>query len=129
MTHRFLPAISLPTREAEATVSCIDHFYIKTSIDLNNFNGFILQEKLTDHKPVILNMNILEPASTHRPQANITKYTDIALLKSQLSQETWNTVFAENDIDLAFEHFINKFTDYIKAATKTSYNTLKKKKK
>lgn len=63
-SNEFLPAIKSPTREAEESSSCIDHFYIKSNLNRKNIVGYVLHFKITDHYPVILSVSFENDIST-----------------------------------------------------------------
>lgn len=109
----FLPCINECTRIQNGHKSCIDHIFIKTKINKNEITPIVLESTVTDHFSVIIQINMHEviPASSRvYVRKEIINYVR---LREYLTNENWNNVFLENDLDEITKRFANKLSEYV----------------
>lgn len=125
--------IKKSTRIEGGTESCIDHFFIKSSIPVENILPIVLNSKISDHCPVILNLKLaiksLDSDLISSTNANKTKIIDYDKIKTLILLENWSYLENGNNIQAAFSLFNDKISSFIKSSTftKTSKNKTKKK--
>lgn len=119
--YGYVSYINKPTRITTETTSCIDHIFIKSTINecQFKFSSFILECTITDHCPVLLNLefnnNIETLEKNSKNQISTINYNKLLQL---LSQENWEHVTNYNNSNICTDNFIYTFKEHIKSATK-----------
>lgn len=90
------------------TSTCIDHIFSRLNQDIN-FSTVVHDFEITDHKMIQLDLkysinsnNISNKKDSH----NVTKIDQVKL-SYLLSSESWNSVFEQNDPNVAYDNFIS----------------------
>lgn len=68
MSQKFLPAVPSPIREREDSQSFIHHYYIRINLNLDNITGCVIKSRISDHYPVILNIEMLTTTTKESPK-------------------------------------------------------------
>jgi len=101
--------IDFPTRINQTTVSAIDNIFI----DISRFKDFLVlpfSSDLSDHDAQILTIKIPIQMQSDKPKSirRIDKYT-ISDFTFKLSNESWDSVFNNEDVNLMFNSFLNTY--------------------
>ena len=128
-TYALSPCISKPTRITPTSSTLIDNIFTNT-INKDSLSGVFYYD-ISDHLPIFLismqlrsNNKIKAKTMTHRKES----IENIAALKSELEKEQWLDIFEENNVNTAYEKFINKLKQYYdKNIPLLSYNQETKK--
>lgn len=120
--HGFLSYIGSPTRVTTETASCIDHLFIKKKIKTNNlkYKSFILDTHITDHYPIMLNVNTEKYIADTNCKIEQT-YTklDYSKFKENIKSQDWSNVLNTHDSENATNIFAKILYDHMeKAKTK-----------
>ena len=103
-SNGFLELISLPTRVTEATATLIDHVY--TNSNKTNFDSSIILSDISDHFPIL---TILDGKRMNKKSSfvYIRSFNDENLdaFKNELQNINWDQLYAENDVQRAYEIF------------------------
>lgn len=119
--YGFSSYINSFTRIQNEQKSIIDHIFIKNNENNINFMPIIFQNLITDHYPVILNVNLnckLNNVNYNKPCYK--KYTDYKQLKIDLQHEGWDNIYNNNNVDQITDNFITKLEHYINKNTRTT---------
>jgi exonuclease III len=101
--------IDFPTRINLTTVSAIDNIFI----DISRFKNFLVlpfSNDLSDHDAQILTIKIPIQTQSDKPKSirRINKYT-ISDFTFKLSNESWDSIFNNEDVNLMFNSFLNTY--------------------
>lgn len=116
----FVSYINSPTRVTHETSTCIDHLFIRKKIKKRNlkFKSFILKAEITDHYPIMLNVNLDEkPLNESEEQLNYYHHINYDLLKQHLSVQDWSGVLEAEDPEQATDSFVDIFGKSIQNST------------
>ena len=118
LINNFVPTILMPTRITRVSATLIDHMYYFEG-DKRSGNVIVKSGNvLTDHLP---NFTLLMKASRKlplsRPKVRIFSKRNISQFNNMLELANWNSVYHQNDVDLAY----NIFHDIITNAFNTSF--------
>ena len=112
--YGYLQKINKPTRVANNSSTCIDHFFL---CGKQESKASIITSGLTDHYKILLSIELKIVKNSYKPRY-ITK-TDHIKLKEYLDGETWQEVCGANSSDQASERLIEVLQGHIKKATKS----------
>lgn len=74
--------------------SCIDHIFLKKANlenNLGSIKGYILQYLITDHFPIILNLELANKVSNHNNKGlNMKNYINYIKLREDLENKPWS---------------------------------------
>ena len=132
----FLSAVNNPTRVYNNTGSCLDHIFIRKKLKTGSlkYSTFILNTDITDHFPIMLNIN--RDLIANRPtgcgfvthtSCDINYHLAGELLKNQ----NWTSVMDADDSETALQMFYELFLGIVEQAkiyktyTIKNYNRLK----
>lgn len=117
----FISYINSPTRVSAESSSCLDHVFIKKmdhfkNIDINSIN---FETSITDHHSTIVNIYV---DRNNIPKINVNEFKQInsinyEKLNNMLQLESWENVYRESDVNLAYECFSNKLNILIDKCT------------
>ena len=116
----FLSGINIPTRVTSHSATCLDHIFVKSSQDITSFNPFVIESYITDHYPVMLNIQNVKKINTATEEENETSIRiDYKQLEKLTSNENWNIINRNpneclNNIISKIQVIISKSTHYIK---------------
>lgn len=117
-SHGFHSLINKPTRVQAESATCIDHFFVKYKENmLKSINPVVLTRTLTDHYPIILNIELSVNGNGVVTENQFLKKTNYKLLNELLSRAGWNDVLNCNDVDICTELFVGRLKGYISGAT------------
>lgn len=123
--YGFFPYINKPTRVTENTESLIDHIFVKKSeknifIKQMELQSFVFQIDLTDHYSVGLLIKCKKnPNSKQNKTAPLYKNEIVyCKLLNALKKENWLDVFQCNEVQTAYDTFVNKLLYYTDKYTK-----------
>lgn len=129
-SQNYISQINDYTRVENLQKSCIDHFFVKS--DQNNCVPIIYKNKVTDHYPIILLMNIKNINSNKKcnndDETKNKKYIIYKDLKNDLRKHDW-TEMEFMDANEVVDMFIEKLKFYITKNTKTVKNKPQKRKR
>ena len=113
MSHSLLPMITRPTRIKHSSASLIDHIFYKSDVmktgilacEIAGSHGF------TDHFPVFCILGINNDKTRPKKTIHKTYFTTDGHEKRRqaLRDQCWDHFFAENDPDIAYQMFQNKY--------------------
>lgn len=108
----FVPYIGSPTRITIDSKSCIDHIFVRKKLKSNSlyFKSFIIEAHITDHFPVMLNIDCEQPVHNINKISACT-YTNFDHLKFQqlIDYQDWSEVLHCDVPDIATTKFINTY--------------------
>ena len=100
--------VNFPTRVGPNSSSLIDNVFLDNSY-INKYDIAPVINGLSDHDAQLLAIQILQKHNNTRHmyyKRNINKFT-IAEFLLKLSYETWDSIFAENDVNKIYNSFLN----------------------
>ena len=112
-SYAFYPSINVPTRITLMSETLIDNIFTN-SFDKDNNSG-VFTNDVTDHLPIFLISSQLKVNNAKKPVNKSYRKEDsnnISALNEDLANENWHDILEENDVNKAYEHFINKLTHY-----------------
>lgn len=114
----FVSAINRYTRCQGDSKTCLDHIFVQSALNKENFVPIVYETNISDHFSTVLQINV---NTVNRE--NIVKkvlfreYMDGDKLLSLLSKETWNDVLAEKNVNLSTNCFVKTLQCYIAVCT------------
>ena len=102
--------VDIPTRITHNSLSAIDKIFINKHINID-FSIQSCPYGLSDHDAQILILNdiqILKPPAQHLTRRKINDFT-ISEFQLNLSHESWDNVFNDDDVDTIFNNFLNTY--------------------
>nr|CAI5832635.1 unnamed protein product [Callosobruchus analis] len=91
-SNGFRSFVNQYTRQFKNQNSCIDHIFIKSSVNAYAFKPIIYRHNVTDHYPIILQTNFDSKREENHP-AKFKTYINYAKLYKHFSREVWNDFF------------------------------------
>jgi hypothetical protein len=128
-SFNLLSAVCFPTRILNGSVSAIDNIFVDFSRK-RNYTISSLVNGLSDHDGQLIYMENINLQTSHSSVQLIRKFSKSSMNEFviQLSYETWNDVFTDQDIDTIFKSFVNTGT-YVRIFYPNFPKKKKKKKK
>ena len=125
--YGFVSLINKPTRVCGLTETCIDHLFFK-GLKIRGCAGIVYQSDVTDHFMTfgVLPLPVVNSVESEDRQAegssvnggsNIKSVVNFELLTILLSNERWEGVVCENDVDRAVEVFFEIFEEHIRSCS------------
>ena len=101
--------VNFPTRTNNSSLSALDNFFIEISC-YKDFSVTPFGNDLSDHEVQILTINIPVQRQFSRSKfiRKMDKFT-ILDFTFKLSNESWEGVFNNNDVNLMFNYFLNTY--------------------
>ena len=112
-SYAFYPSINVPTRITPMSETLIDNIFTN-SFNKDNNSGVFTYD-VTDHLPIFLISSQLKVNNVKKPIKKLYRKEDsntISALNEDLANENWHDILEENDVNKAYEYFINKLTHY-----------------
>ena len=111
ISHGFLPKISLPTRVTHTSATLIDHIFHKLS-DTKTYQGSITTD-ITDHyiNFICLELNKSNQNSKKEVTYRVVNDETINSFNNDLRTTSWNRILNNNDVDEAYNDFINIYNN------------------
>lgn len=117
--YGFFSGINKATRKVDNSGTCLDHYFIKCNNNLfQKINAVILEHKLTDHDPILLNIP-LENNNIPNKKENSYQIVNYEKLGKMLEREGWENVLQTRDPNQSTESFVIKLKNMISMSTKT----------
>jgi len=118
LTNNFMPVILMPTRITSHSVSLIDHiFYFespKNKHTLRVKSGNLLED-ISDHLPnYVLLFNDKQQNNASRPMVRIFSEKNLTNFRSELQNADWGVVYENNDVNSAYNNFLNILLMHLK---------------
>lgn len=126
--YNFRSAINTFTRVQGNSRSCIDHFFIRTSQNIDNCTPVVIETNLTDHYAIVLNVQINSSMEDNTVHRKTFKITDHKKLKNIVELIEWDRFYDVEDINEATESLINTINSCIDKCTRIITNTHKNRK-
>ena len=105
----FKSLIDKPTRITNVTHTIIDNIF--SNVIDNEQNGIIYYD-ISDHLPIFTicpnNKHVLKTPNKEHLTRRKETHCNVESLKRDLSQENWNDIYFERDVNSSYEKFINK---------------------
>jgi hypothetical protein len=113
LTNNFLPTVLMPTRITPSSATLIDHMYYFDGCGSQNKvaqSGNLLAD-ISDHLPnfMLILHDKMEPAK--RPKIRIMSNKNREKFCEKISSTDWSAVYAEPDVNTAYNTFINTVTN------------------
>lgn len=125
-SHGFMSIVNKATRKTKDSQTCLDHFFIKCkNCFLQNVNAVILEHKLTDHDPILLNVQLNNNVEKTNKKYSY-QVTDFNKLTTLMQQAGWDDVLSINDANICTDNFIGVLRGIVLQSTKTRYISCKK---
>jgi hypothetical protein len=101
--------VDFPTRTSNSSASALDNFFIEVSC-YEDYSVIPFGNDLSDHEAQILTINIPVQRQFSRSKfiRKVDKFTILDFI-SKLSNESWEGVFNNNDVNLMFNYFLNTY--------------------
>ena len=111
-SYTLYPCINVPTRITPSSATLIDNIFTN-SLDKDNYSG-VFTFDVSDHLPIFLISPHLEFDFKRSTKKDFRKENSetILALNEDLAKEEWHDVYEENDVNKAYENFINKLIFY-----------------
>uniref|UniRef100_A0A8C6WF21 Reverse transcriptase domain-containing protein n=1 Tax=Neogobius melanostomus TaxID=47308 RepID=A0A8C6WF21_9GOBI len=103
------PLITRPTRINAHGATLIDNIFTNV---LNNMTSGILINDISDHLPVLAQFDIQQKSNKNKSNTmvknvRLTSDRSINALNQSLSDQDWNNVLGEQDVNIAYANFVN----------------------
>nr|CAI5865258.1 unnamed protein product [Callosobruchus analis] len=128
----YVSQINIPTRVEANSSTVIDHIFLKANRFMTSdshliSNLILLENYMTDHYPVLLNIEYSNKTNRFLDRSNyLLKKIDETKLVSSLQAVNWNNIYSESDAEIATDNFYNKLqkcldevTSYVKITNNT----------
>ncbi|KAJ8952344.1 hypothetical protein NQ318_017238 [Aromia moschata] len=117
--HGFISVINCYTRVQANAQSCLDHIFVNT---LENINDFILPlliaSNITDHYMTVIQIVLSKHLTdTCMKKKNTKTYINKKRLKSEISKISWNSLYLCGDIESATNNFIGQIKSILEKCT------------
>jgi hypothetical protein len=115
-SFNLISIISFPTRIGPSSTTLIDNIFINNLL-ITEYEVSSVSNGLSDHDAQLLSVILSLPCIKQQDmplRRNINDY-NMAILKLYFSDEDWNSVFNNKDLNTSFNHFLNIFLTYIYA--------------
>ena len=115
LTYNFTPTIVMPTRITERSSTLVDHMYLfegKKKYDSTIIKSGNFLEDISDHLPnytLIINNN--KQSKSSKQMVRIMSKKNIQKFNDELSKIKWSTVYNSNEVNQAYESFLNIFNN------------------
>ena len=112
-SYGFYPSINVATRITQNSATLIDNIFTNSSDKKNNSGVFTYD--ITDHLPIFLISSHLKANNIEKKPKKTYRKEDlntVSALNEDLANEDWHEIMEENDVNKAYEHFINKLMYY-----------------
>ena len=112
-SYAFYPSINVPTRITPMSETLIDNIFTN-SLNKDNNSGVFTYD-VTDHLPIFLISSHMKVNNVKKPIKKLYRKEDsntISALNEDLANENWHDILEENNVNKAYEYFINKLTHY-----------------
>ncbi|XP_013856520.1 uncharacterized protein LOC106512449, partial [Austrofundulus limnaeus] len=121
------PQITRPSRITANRATLIDNIF--TNLIDNTISGLLVHD-ISDHLPVFAVCDIchMKAKTKNNPiHKRLRTEKSINAFKDELSQQTWESVLEENDMDKAYDNFLNIFKSlYDKHCPNVEFNSTNK---
>lgn len=119
----YISYINSNTRVTKNSESCLDHIFLKKRTDhiaAQNFTSIIYETAVTDHYSVILNISEQNTKTNNQKTEDFVQIANIDYIKLNniLQDETWRNIYAEENIDVAYNNFIKQLKYHINNCTR-----------
>jgi hypothetical protein len=122
----FISCINNSTRSVADSESCIDHIFLRCKVPNDSILRLILNSKITDHSPTLVQINFNNEMKSKPKIITITDYHKIAI---QANAIKWNEI-KSGDIDSQVNNLINVIQNLKLQNTKfVQFNSKNKKRK
>ena len=105
------PLISKPTRITSYKASLIDNIFTNT-IHKSKYSGLIYSD-LSDHFPIYClckdKENCFVPTHNKNYKKRLVDDRGIFMFKEKLGTTDWHTIYDNNDVNVCYDYFIDKF--------------------
>jgi hypothetical protein len=110
LMYNLIGIVNFPTRINNTSASAIDNIFIDTS-HFEDYSVIPFSNDLSDHDTQILTINIPVQMQSDRLKIIIRKIDKHIILDFiyELSNESWDSVFNNNDVNLKFNSFLNTY--------------------
>lgn len=108
--------------------TCLDHFFLKSKNNNIMTKPTVLKNYMTDHFPIILNIDINNKSHPLNNSYNIKKI-NYKNIENKINRENWNDVTTCQNPNLAVNMFINRMTNLIDDSTEFKTFNKKRQKK
>lgn len=116
--YNFISTINNCTRCQGMSSTCIDHIFLKTTHDIKNcLLPLIIQNNITDHYTIILQIVIGSEKPNLIKENNYYKNINTTKLKKIVSNQKWEEVYMATDIDTATDYFITVISGLLESCT------------
>ena len=112
--HGLRVAINKPTRVDGLTISCIDHFMIKSKMLIKSF---IYETTITDHFATGITISKEQKIQNNNNETVCRLNTDYSMLIERLRKSNWSPVLKTDDAEVAAEQFLNIYTECLTSST------------
>jgi hypothetical protein len=109
LMHNLIGIVNFPTRVNYTSSSAIDNIFIDTS-RFEDYSVIPFSNDLSDHDVQLLAINI--PVQMHSDRLKIIRKVDKHTIFDfiyNLSNESWESVFNNNDVNQMFNSFLNTY--------------------
>ena len=104
----FIQTITMPTRCTSHSATLIDHCV--TNVLTNSYESLILTTKLSDHFPILINVNCNKPTKCQKTVSfRDFSATNMNNFRTALQAESWDNVLDCNDAQQSYNLFADKF--------------------
>lgn len=119
-TAGYLSTINTATRTQGNSSTCLDHLFVKTALPLENLLPIVLNTKITDHYPILLQMQgITETKKQTLKYCKQKTYINYNSLKQSLNDELWTSVYTGENINESTDNFIAIVKKHIQKSSTT----------
>ena len=144
MSHCMLPTVTRPTRITESSATLLDNFfanfflYFIFIIIISYYKSYILYENMSDHFPILLQVNLFKNCDYSQVQTKSSVYSSMNKTRfiNELDRVDWlnfiSVYSTRDDTSLLFKYFLsifsgvffNCFPMYIKPAAHISSSSV-----
>lgn len=126
-SNGFVSMINKATRVSGESQTCLDHYFVKCSDSLfKQVNAVILRHKMTDHDPILLNIQFQAMSSKTTDNKKNYQILNHDELAKRMNDTEWDDVLQQSDTNLCTSIFINKLKGIIVDSSKSINISCKK---
>ncbi|CAG9760434.1 unnamed protein product [Ceutorhynchus assimilis] len=111
--HGFVSLVNCATRETSTSATCIDHLFMRKKLKTNSlkYQSFVLNNGLTDHYPIMLNLyndspnQAINSSNKNKPIRKEIIKTNYKRLRALLDEKEWDSVTSCKDPQKATDNF------------------------
>jgi hypothetical protein len=128
-TYNLVSVVNFPTRIQQKSATAIDNIFLDTS-KIRNYSISSITNGLSDHDAQSLTLHSIGTCRTSKKSILIRKINECSIndFIYKLSHENWDSVFSSDDVNVAFNSFLDSYLKIVYSSFPLKRVYIKKKK-